>query len=76
MKARASVLAFLLAGGVWAQSVVAQTPGGESEVQRFDRDKLWAYAGCAASVALAGTTQQWWVAAFGCMRVIDEFWTK
>ena len=74
MKARCLVLTLLLTCGVLAQSVVAQTPGAGDEVQRFDREKLWAYAGCAASIAVAGTTQQWWVAGLGCLKVIDEYW--
>ena len=74
MKARFLVLMLLLTCGLWAQSVVAQTPGAGDEAQRFDREKLLEYAGCAASIAVASTTQQWWVAGLGCLKVINQYW--
>ena len=78
MKGRWVVIAVLLAGisGVPMRSVLAQTSGGDAEIQRLDRDKLFEYAGCAASIAVAGSSGQWWVAAFGCAKVFNEYWTK
>jgi hypothetical protein len=76
-KGKAIALALLLAcaPAIHAPDATAQAPGGDAEIQSFNWRKFWDYTGCAVSVALATSTQQWYIAAFGCGKVIMEHWS-
>jgi hypothetical protein len=48
----------------------------ETTIEEFDSGKFWAYAGCAASIALGVGTGAWLLAAIACGKAATAYWTK
>ena len=47
----------------------------DAEIERFDPEKFWAYAGCAASIAVAAGTGGWFMVAIACGKAATTYWT-
>lgn len=45
-------------------------------IEDFDSGKFWAYAGCAASIALGMGTGAWLLTAIACGKAATAYWTK
>ena len=66
-------LAMLLGAALIALASVAHAAEPAAEASPEDLGKLFAYTGCAVSIAVASTTGQIYMAVFGCARVfLDE----
>ncbi len=48
----------------------------DGEAERFNEDKFWTYAGCAASIAFAVGTGGWILVAIACGKAATAYWTK
>ena len=44
-------------------------------VERWDWEKFYAYAGCAAGIAVATGTGAWIVAGLACAKAATSYWT-
>jgi hypothetical protein len=55
--------------------VTAQT-AEDVTIEEFDSGKFWAYAGCAASIALGVGTGAWLLTVIACGKAATAYWTK
>jgi len=47
----------------------------DASTEKFGSEKFWAYAGCAASIALATGTGGWILVAIACGKAATTYWT-
>jgi hypothetical protein len=72
----------ILAAALIVLATTFQPPQGSAQtaedvaIEGFDSGKFWAYAGCAASIALGMGTGAWLLAAIACGKAATAYWTK
>lgn len=76
MKWKSVLLAMLVVLAATAQPLrVAAQAVDDATVERFNQEKFWTYAGCAASIALGAGTGAWVLTFLACGRAATAFWT-
>ena len=76
MKWRSILMAaFLVLAVTFHPPHVVADPVDDATVERFDSEKFWSYAGCAASIALGVGTGAWLIAVIACGKAATTFWT-
>lgn len=74
---RSILVAALIAAVAVAQPLrVAAQAAEDPTVERFDAEKFWSYAGCAAGIAVSVGTGGWVIAVLACGKVATAYWTK
>ena len=77
MKWRSILVAALVAIAALAQPLhVTAQAVDDATVERFDSEKFWTYAACAASIAIGIGAGGWVLTVVACGRAATEYWTE
>lgn len=77
MRWRSILVATLIAVTVACQPPqVAAQAVDDATVERFDSEKFWSYAGCAASIAIGVGTGGWLLTVIACGKAATAYWTN